>query len=189
MADIPCIYEVALINEEDKLKKDIVNGKALDILLILLSGSRTIREISRELNIPSFSTQLYIKRLIGANFIKVMDVKVADGKVEKTYELASTDIEILNYLKNNCTSNDGKENIELSAQHFSSLTRDVIRNIGDYKQKPHKIKAYFIKAEEETMKNFKKDLDALFEKYQSLENLEATETYSFISVLAPYKLG
>lgn len=188
MADIPCIHEVELINEDDEFKKDIVDGKSLDILLILLSGARTIKEISKELNIPSFSTQLYIKRLIDAKLIKVTDVKVTDGKVEKTYKLTSTDIQILNYLKNSCTTNDGKENIEISAQHFSSLTRDIIRNISGYEKKPHKIKAYFIKAEDETMKNFKKDLEELFKKYKSLENLDADETYGFISILAPYKL-
>ncbi|WP_234117525.1 hypothetical protein [Clostridium hydrogenum] len=189
MADMPCINEVALINEDDKFKKDIVNGKALDILLILLSGAKTIKEISRDLNTPSFSTQLYVKRLVDAKLIKVTDVRIIDGKVEKTYKLASTDIEILNYVKNNCESSNDKENIELSAQHFASLTRDIIRNIPDYEQKPHKIKAYFIKADEETMVNFKKDLEELFEKYQALENLEADETYGFISALAPYKLG
>lgn len=189
MADMPCINEVALINEDDKFKKDIVNGKALDILLILLSGTKTIKEISRDLDIPSFSTQLYVKRLVDAKLIKVTDARIIDGKVEKTYKLASTDIEILNYLKNNCISNNVKENIELSAQHFASLTRDIIRNTADYDKKPHKIKAYFIKADEETMISFKKDLEELFEKYQSLENLNADETYAFISALAPYKLG
>ena len=188
MSDIACIYDISLINEKDKLKEDIINGKALDILLILLSGSKTVKEIAKDLNVPSFSVQLYIQRLIEANLIKVTEVKVIEGKVEKTYDLASTDVDILNYLKNNCISYDSKDNIELSAQHFASLTREIIRNINNYGDKPHKIKAYFIKADEERMIEFKKDLDEIFTKYQALENLDASDTYGFISVLAPYKL-
>jgi len=188
MSDIPCIYEMSMINENDKLKEDIINGKALDILLILLSGSKTIKEISKDLNVPSFSAQLYVQRLIEANLIKITDLKVVEGKLEKTYDLASSDVEVLNYLKNSCKGDDNKNDLELSAQHFASLTRDIIRNINKYSDKPHKIKAYFIKADEETMLGFKKDLDDLFSKYQALENLDASDTYGFISVLAPYKL-
>lgn len=189
MNDIPCIYDIYLINEEDKLKEDILNGKAFDILLILLSGSKTIREISKELKLPSFSVQLYVQRLIEANLIKITDKKIVEGKLEKTYSLVSTDIEILNYLKDNCKDENGKDNAELSAQHFASLTRDIIRNIDKYNDKPHKIKAFFIKADEEKMVGFKKELDELFTKYQTLENSESSDTYGFISVLAPYKLG
>ena len=188
MSDIPCIYDMSLINEQDKLKEDILNGKAFDILLILLSGAKTVKEIAKELSVPSFSVQLYIQRLIEANLIKITEVKVLEGKVEKKYELTSTDVEILNYLKNNYKSDGGKENIELSAQHFASLTREIIRNIGKYDNKPHKIKAYFIRADEAAMAEFKKELDDIFARYQGLENLEAEDTYGFISVFAPYKL-
>lgn len=188
MADIPCIYKMDLVDEKDILKEDLLKGKAFDILLSLLSGSKTAKDISKELNVPSFSIQLYIKRLIDANLIKVKDTKVSEGKIEKTYELASTDIQIINYLKENYMDLDGKKDIELAAQQFSALTRDVIRNIDKYQDKPHKIKAYFIKADEEKMKEFKKELDALFLKYQELEDLSVEDTYGFIGVLAPYKI-
>jgi predicted transcriptional regulator len=188
MADIPCIYDMSLLSEKDKLNEDIVKGKVFDILLILLSGPRTMKEIAKELNIPSFSAQLYVKRLLDANLIKITETRVVDGKVEKTFELASTDVQILNYLKNSCDQTDGRQNIEFSAQHFASLTREVIRNIGEYKERPHKIKAYFIKSDEESMRGFKKDLEDLFEKYQQLEKSDASETYGLISVFAPYKI-
>jgi len=188
MADIPCIYDMSLVNEKDNLKEDIIKGKALEILLTLLSGSKTIKEIAKELNIPSFSIQLYVKRLMDNNFIRITEEKVIDGKIEKTYELASTDIQILNYLRKNCKNSDGTENIELSAQHFASLTREIIKNVGKCNDKPHKIKAYFIKSDEETMQRFKEDLDKLFDKYQALEDENSIETYGLITAFAPYKL-
>lgn len=188
MADIPCIYDMSMVNEKDSIKEDIVNGKALDILLLLLSGAKTVRTISKELKIPSFSVQLYIKRLITANLVSILDTRVVDGKIEKTYVLASTDINILNFIENNCKGGSDKDNIELSAQHFATITRDMIRNIDTFKGKPYKIKAYFIKAEEEKINEFKDELDKLFEKYQSLEDPNASETYGFINVLSPYRL-
>lgn len=184
MSDIPCIYEMSLVNEKDTLKQDIINGKALDILLSLLSSTKNTKDLSKELNIPSFSVQLYINRLLAAGLIQVSNVKVLDDKVEKTYELASSDIEILNYLKDNC----GVDNIDLSAQHFSSITREMVKKINDYHDKPHKIKAYFIKANQSKMEEFKQELNELFEKYQSYEDLDSKDTYGFISAFAPYNL-
>jgi hypothetical protein len=68
------------------------------------------------------------------------------------------------------------------------LTRQIIKNINQYKEKTYKIKAYFIKTDDKTMQEFKKELDDLFLKYQQLEDINATETYGFISVLAPYSV-
>lgn len=186
MVDIPCIYKMDLVDEKDILKEDLLKGKTFEILLSLLSGSKSSKEISKELNIPSFSVQLYIKRLIEANLVKIKDYKISDEMMEKSYELVSTDIQIINYLKENSSENDSKSNLNLLASQFSAITRDVIRDVDSYQGKPHKIKAYFIKAEEDKIQEFKKELEALFEKYQSIEDLNASETYGFIGVLAPY---
>lgn len=187
MSDISCIYKMSMIDEKDSLKEDLLKGNALDVILSLLAGSKTAKELSRELSIPVFSIQLYINRLITTNIVAVKEASVIDGKIEKVYILASKDVEILNYLRsNNDQDRNNDRDIDLSAQHFSTLTRQVIKNINRFRDKTYKIKAYFIKSDEDTMKEFKKELDELFSKYQSLEDESATETYGFISVLAPY---
>lgn len=188
MSDIPCIYKMDLVDEKDILKEDLLKGKSFDILLSLLTGPKTIKDISKEIKVPSFSIQLYIKRLFDAKLINVKNTAIIDGKVEKCYELVSTDIQIINYLRENSNYIDEKKDVELLATQFSSLTKGVIRNIDKYKEKPHKIKAYFIKADEEKIEEFKKELNELFEKYQSIENLDASDTYGFIGVLAPYNI-
>ena len=73
------------------------------------------------------------------------------------------------------------------ALYFNMSANESEKKVDE--NKPHKIKAYFIKSDEVTMENFKIDLEKLFEKYQDLENLDCEETYGFISVLAPYKLN
>lgn len=187
MSDITCIYDMSMIDEKDNIKEDLLKGNGLDIILSLLAGAKTVKELARELNVPVFSIQLYITRLTKANLVTVKETSINDGKIEKIYTLASKDVEILNYLKDkNSKEKNHERDIDLSAQHFSSLTRQVIKNINRYKDKTYKIKAYFIKTDEARMKEFKDELDALFAKYQSLEDEEATETYGFISVLAPY---
>ena len=80
MSDIPCIYDISMISEEEKLRDDILNGKSFDILLLLLSGAKTIREISSKLQVPSFSIQLYIQRLIDAKMIRIVEERVIEGK-------------------------------------------------------------------------------------------------------------
>jgi flagellar hook-basal body complex protein FliE len=124
--------------------------------------------------------------LICANLVRIANIKIYDGKIEKSYELASSNIEILNFLKTNGTENQEVNN-ELSAQHFANLTKDAIKSVSKYQEKPHKVKAYFIKADQETMKKFKKELEDLYERFQSLEDSSADDTYGFISVLSPYK--
>lgn len=187
MNDLTCIYKMSMIDEKDSLKEDLLKGNALDVILSLLAGPKTIKELSRELSIPVFSVQLYINRLLNANIVAVKETSVIDGKIEKVYMLASKDIEILNYLRSrNHQERNNDRDIDLSAQHFSTLTRQVIKNINRYRDKTYKIKAYFIKSDENTMKEFKKELDELFAKYQSLEDENATDTYGFISILAPY---
>lgn len=188
MSDIPCIYDISLINEENSIKDDVLNGKSFDILLLLLSGPKTIREVAKELRIPSFSVQLYVQRLMGVNLVRIKEELINEGRIEKIYELASNEVEILNYLKDSEKTSNSKENVELAAHQFSTLSKEVIKNINQYSDKPHKIKAFFIKADEKHMTDFKEELDMLYEKYKSLEDLDADDTYGFISILAPYKI-
>lgn len=185
MQDIPCIKDLNMIPEA--LKEDILKGKAIDVLLLLLSSKKTTKEISKILNLPPFSVQLYIKRLLDGELIRISDITVVEGRVEKSYELVSTDVDILNYIQRNASASR-QESLDLSAQHFSTMTRNVILGIDQIAAKPHKIKAYFIKADDTTMRAFKAELDQLFERYQSLEDLACEDTYCFLSVLAPYKL-
>lgn len=186
MSDLQCIYDMTMIDNKDNLKEDILRGPALSILLSLLASSKTARELSRELNIPLFSMQLYLNRLMNAQMVCVKSSEVIENKIEKIYELASKDIELVNLVKNSDFEYNDEVNIELSAQQFSSMTKQVIKNINKYKDRPHKIKAYFIKTDDEKMKQFKKELEELFIKYQSLEDEKSMETYGLIGVLAPF---
>lgn len=38
------------------------------------------------------------------------------------------------------------------------------------------------------MREFRKEIDLLFQKYQEKENLESADTYSLFTVLAPYEM-
>lgn len=184
MSELPCIRDLSLVKEE--LKEDILKGKSLDILLLLLSGKKTSKEIARTLKIPVFSTHLYLKRLLDAEMIKIEDTDVVNGKLEKTYSMISKDLDILNNVKEKTLSSD--EELKLSAEHFSSLVKDAVLNINNNNGKPHKIKAYYIKSDEKSISNFKEELESLFVKYQELENLECEDTYGFVAILSPIKI-
>lgn len=189
LSELPYVFEVNNIENNSSLERDILNGKAIDILISLLYDSKNIHELSKELKIPSYSTQLYIKRLIANQMIKVNRTEVINQRKINYYELTKTDIEILNFLKESDELRMDETKIEMSAKHFSSMTSKAIKNINKYRDKPYKIKAYFIKSDENSMSAFKDELDQLFIKYQALEDEEAKDTYSFISVLAPFKMA
>ncbi|GAA0115314.1 hypothetical protein [Clostridium senegalense] len=184
MSEISCIYETTLINENEK--EDLLEGKNLEILIALLSSTKTATEISKELNIPIFSTQLYLNRLLKCNLIEICSVKVLDGKIEKKYQLRNTDIEFLKNIKIK-GQNKNKLQIKLAANKFSNLTKDVIEKLSENKDHPYKIKAHFIKADKEKMEEFRIELEKLFEKFENSENKNAKDTYTFISTFALYR--
>ena len=189
MSDIPCIYKMNMVEEHEQMEQDILAGRGMDVLFCLMNNARTKLEIAARLGMPSFSVQLYINRLEKAGLVKEGISRIRDGQVEKCYQLVSDEIEIINYLQNGSMSNEEKKRkAEISAQHFAIMTRNAIKNVNMNEGKPHKIKAYFMKAKEEDMKEFRKEIEQLFEKYQKLEDKTAEETYSLFTVLAPYEM-
>lgn len=189
MSDMPCIYKMNMVEENEQMEQDMLSGRGMDVLFCLMNDAKTKLEIATRLGMPSFSVQLYINRLEKAGLVKEGISTIRNGQVEKCYQLASDEIEITNYLqKGTLPEAEKKRKAEISAQHFAVMTRNAIKNVNMNDGKPHKIKAYFMKAKEEDMKEFRKEIEQLFEKYQKLEDTEAEETYSLFTVLAPYEV-
>lgn len=189
MSDMACIYEMNMIEENGQLEADILAGRGMDILFCIMDGLRTGKEISGRLGMPNYSVQLYLQRLVKSGMVKEGSSTVQNGQIEKKYFLASDEIEIMNRIEGTVlTDVEKKRKADISAQHFSMMTRNAIKNVNMDSSKPHKIKAYFMKAEKKDMEEFRQEIDELFKKYQSKENLEATETYSLFTVLAPYEM-
>jgi len=189
MSDMPCIYKMNMIEEHEQMEQDILSGRGLDVLFCLMDNAKTKLEIASRLGMPSYSVELYISRLEKAGLIKAGFLTIQNGEVEKSYQLASDEIEIINNLqRENLSDMEKKRKAEISAQHFALMIRNAIRNVSLFDEKPHKIKAYFMKAKEDDMKEFRREIDSLFEKYQKKEDKTAKETYSLFSVLAPYEM-
>lgn len=177
-------YEMFTANESD-FDTDILSGITLDILLLLQSESRTSSEISRKLNIPIFMTQVYLNRLLNANFIEVQSVSHVDGKIEKLYSLAYKNIAILNKLNVN-SNNITEEKKMQTIQYFNSITMKAIQQAVKEENMPHKIKAHYIRTKSEKMQEFIHELNLLFEKYENLEDEDGGDvTYSLFTILAP----
>ena len=190
MDDMPCIYQMNMVEEHDQMEQDILAGRGMDVLFCMMDNAKTKLEIASRLDMPSYSVQLYIERLQKAGLIKEENTIIQNGQMEKCYQLVSDEIKIMNMLqRENMTEAEQKRKVDISAQHFGIMTRNAIKNANSYADKPNKIKAYFMKAKEESMREFRKEIEALFEKYQGLEDKEAVETYSLFTVLAPYEKG
>lgn len=178
-----------MVAEDVEIEKDILTGRGMDVLFCLMDNAHTKIEIATRLNMPNYSVQLYLNRLEKAGLIKEDIPLLCNGQIEKKYQLISDEIEIINYLQNNNLSDSERmKRVELSAQHFALMTRNAIKNVNLNSEKPHKIKAYFMKANEEDMKNFREEISQLFERYQKLEDKTAKDSYSLFTVLAPYEM-
>ena len=189
MSDITCIYEMNMIEENEQLESDILSGRGMELILCLMDGMANRRQIAERLGMPVYSVQLYLQRLLNAGLVKEKIQYVQNDQIEKYYELASSEIEIMNRIQgNNMDENEKRRKALLSSQHFAIMTRNAIKNVNINPEKPNKIKAYFMKARREDMKEFRKEIDLLFEKYQLKEDLDANDTYSLFTVLAPYEM-
>lgn len=189
MSDITCIYEMNMIEENEQLESDILSGRGMELILCLMDGMANRRQIAERLGMPVYSVQLYLQRLLNAGLVKEKIQYVQNDQIEKYYELASSEIEIMNRIQgNNMDENEKRRKALLSSQHFAIMTRNAIKNVNINPEKPNKIKAYFMKARREDMDEFRKEIDLLFEKYQLKEDLDANDTYSLFTVLAPYEM-
>ncbi len=189
MSDIACIYEMNMIEENEQLEQDILAGRGMDVLFCLMEHLSTGREIAKHLGMPHYSVQLYLQRLVKAGLVKEEKESILNGQIEKHYGLVSDDIEIMNRLQNSQLSEAARRRkTEISAQHFAVMTRRAIKNVNETEGMPHKIKAYFMKANKEDMEEFRKEIDELFQRYKAVEDLNAQDTYSLFTVLAPYEM-
>ena len=189
MSDITCIYEMNMIEENEQLESDILSGRGMELILCLMDGMANRRQIAERLGMPVYSVQLYLQRLLNAGLVKEKIQYVQNDQIEKYYELASSEIEIMNRIQgNNMDENEKRRKALLSSQHFAIMTRNAIKNVNINPEEPNKIKAYFMKARREDMEEFRKEIDLLFEKYQLKEDLDANDTYSLFTVLAPYEM-
>lgn len=190
MDDMQCIYQMNMIEEHEQMEQDILAGRGMDVLFCMLDNAKTKLEIASRLAMPSYSVQLYIERLQKAGLVREENTIVQNGQVEKCYLLVSDEVKIMNMIqRGTMTEAEQKRKLEISAHHFGIMVRNAIKNANTKPEEPNKIKAYFMKAKKEDMQKFCQEIDALFEKYQNLEDKEAGETYSLFTVLAPYEKG
>lgn len=189
MAELNCIKDDTLISEDCELNSEIIKGKALECLVAIYSGFKTVNSIADNLGIPVFAVKLYINRLLDNGIIETEKTETCDNRKVQYYCVSVKNIEIINRISND--KNSG-ENIKLisSAQHFSVITRDMILGVGMNGDLPHKIKANFIRSTPQKMEDFKKEIEALFEKYEELEQEEEVtcNIYGLVNIFAPYNL-
>lgn len=189
MSDFPCIYEMNMLEENSQMEQDLLAGRGMDVIFCLMDHLKSRQEIATKLGMPNYSVQLYLQRLIKAGLVKEEVSNIQNGQLERSYSLVSDEIEIMNRIyKNGLSEAEKMRKVELSAQHFANMTRNAIKNVNLNPQKPHKIKMYLMKAKKEGMESFQKEIDLLFKKYKAVEDLDATDTYSLFSVLAPYEM-
>ena len=185
MADLACIYEMNLIGEDAKLNDDLLSGLGMDVLFCLMDHLETSHEIAERMDIPVYSTKVYLQRLVKAGLVTEDVPIIRNGQIEKRYKLSSDDVKIMNRISN--IPENKKTQIKLSAQQYANMTKNAICSAAEHDDKPSKIKSYFMKARQEDMKKFAEELETLFEKYRALEDKEAEETYSLFTVMAPYE--
>lgn len=95
------LYEMNKVSEHERMEWDFLAGRGLDVLCCLMDGIKTELDIATRLDMPSFSVQLYLKRFQEVGIVEEYKVTMQNEQVERSYQLVSDKIEIINCLKEN----------------------------------------------------------------------------------------
>lgn len=177
MSEVNDTLQSSLIFERDDLKNDFFDNRGMDVLVSLSKGDKTIDMIARELNIPAFNVKLFIHRLMSKNIVKLSNEKVINGKLYNTYSLVSRDLNVFG------NSSNKEDEIESAVTYFSNLISDMVRN-STKDADVFNAKICHIKCSKDRIMEFRKDLDKLYEKYNSIEDMDEADMYGFLSVIA-----
>jgi predicted transcriptional regulator len=189
MSDIACIYEMNMLKENERMERDLLTGRGMDILLCVMNEKKLVSEISSELMIPTCTVQLYLNRLVKAGLVKEKKMTLPNDTIRSEYSLIKENLEIVNkIIGKNALSGERNRKVEIAAQHFAGLTKKAIRSANNNVDMPNIIKTSFMKARKTDMENFLADINNLYEKYLSKEDLSAEETYSLMTILAPFEV-
>lgn len=189
MSDMACVYEMNMLEENEDIDRDILAGRGLDVLFGLMDGTDKAMALAQRLRMPIYSVQLYLQRLVKAGLVEEKVDSIKSGQIEKAYQLVSDEIEIINRVQDDLSSDAAKRRqMDIAAQHFAVMTKRAIKSAGNETDKPNKIKSYFMKAKKENMLQFREEIEKLFQKYQEMEDLQAEDTYSLFTVFAPYEM-
>ena len=113
MSDIACLFNMDLLDEGEMLREDILQGKALEVLICIYEGNNTIADISKKLDLAVYSVRLYINRLIKAGVITEI-CRLKGEHIEREYALSVNDMKLINVIKDNTDDTDKALNIFLS---------------------------------------------------------------------------
>lgn len=188
MSDLNCVYEMDMIQENEQMEQDILSGRGMDVLFCLMDKFVTQDEIAKRLEMPRFSVQLYLQRLIHAGLVREEEEKIRNGEVIRSYCLVSDNLKIINRLKEHVSPQDKRKN-EITTQYFLTMVRNAIKSAGKDLSRPARVQACFIKAREKDMKNFTEEIDQLYKRYLQTENPEGADLYGMLTVMGPYEVS
>lgn len=181
------VYEFDLIKEASLKKREskkmyLTNNK---IILQLLSKPSTPKLICEEIGSSMHVVLLCLDRLIKKKIIRIKETIINDGKLQNIYELVSTDFSVISkYIEENSEKNSFAG--EIIAKDINNITKKIINNIFDNKEKPNSIQAVFIKISSNNLVEFNKELNDLIKKYEKLEDTNEKEIYGLVNVLGLY---
>ena len=188
MTDMACIYEMNMVQESRQVDEDLLSGRAFDILLGLLDSKQTVDTLAKKLAMPRYSLKLYLKRLVNAGIVVERSLPISEDAIEKEYELPSDRLSIINNLGKEGSKFKIARDSDISAQHFAVMAKRAIMSAAANKNDPYYIGSYFMKASDENMAKFKKEVLDLFEKYKAMEDPEQDKTYSLFTVFSPFNM-
>ncbi len=187
MSDIACIYEMNMLKENERMESDLLTGRGMDILLCVMNERKYASDIAKELMMPVCSVQLYLNRLEKAGLVKTEKKLLSNNTIKMEYSLIKDDIEIINaIIGKEAFSGERNRKVEIAAQHFAGLTKKAIRSANCNSDMPNIIKTSFMKAKKDDMEKFLSEINDLYKKYLDKEDVSAEETYSLMTVLAPF---
>ncbi len=152
-------------------KKILLDSFKIDLLMRLIERESTINEIAREMNKPPAVVAFNFKQLEEANLIKVTNAVMQGKRIIKYYRAVSDSIE-------ECF----KGKIEIAPTQIDAICKDLKEGMTKavINKAPAILGLVSIQCSSNKVKEFKKILKEVQEKFGNLEVKEESEKYTLV---------
>jgi len=163
-----------VIKNNLEIEDIFMNESGLRVCMCIYNKYKTIEMIAYDTKLPSLKIKFLINKFMTINIIEVNEKLNASGVVEKYYKVLPQRIKLVN-------DEDSFDAIAATS-FFSEEIGRVMCSIGTNNGAGY-ARITSIKTKTEDAAEFIKEIEALVERYSTIENSESDDVYSFVSVL------
>lgn len=164
--------------------RELFEGKTLDIIIELMDNELTEEQLISRLEIYPIKLKYYLNKLQKLGIVKCVKEDVVRQEIKSTYVLEKDNFEC--YIDDN--NSDINLNLIFDINKYINFMKKGFKILSKNSHLPNKQGAIFIHANEEKVREFKKEINLLIEKFIQIEDNQEKQGYLLLPMLFPHEV-